>query len=81
MTFPTKEEWLSLDNKQKQKAIADALFMLDFIYTYAKRIYRHTHSEGEIPHTKQTIKEFLKNTHTWEKELETLSKTTANDDQ
>ena len=80
MTLPSKEQWLTLDKKQKQKAIADALFMLDFIYTYSARIYKHTHSEGEIPHTKAVLKEFIKNTHAWEKELDTLSKTTANDD-
>ena len=80
MTLPTKEQWLTLDKKQKQKAIADALFMLDFIYTYASRIYKHTHAEGEIPCNKAALKAFIKNTHLWEKELDTLSKTTANDD-
>ncbi len=75
MPIPTKEQWLEFDKQQKQKAIADALFLLEFIYTHANRVYKHTHSEGEIPKNKQLLKTFLRNTYLWEKELETLSKT------
>jgi hypothetical protein len=79
MALPTKEQWLEFDKAQKQKAIADALFLLDFIYKQANRIYKHTHSEGEIPNNKRMLKTFLTNTYLWEKELETLSKNNNED--
>ena len=75
MGIPTKEQWLEFDKEQKQKAIADALFLLDFIYTNATKLYKHTNAEGEIPQNKYLLKTFLRNTFLWEKELETLSTT------
>ena len=74
MNLPTKEQWLSFDKKQKQKAISDALFLLNFLYTKANKIYRHSMSAGEIPRNKQVLKEFLRNANTWEIELDQLSK-------
>lgn len=74
MNLPDKEQWLAFDKNQKQKAIADALFMLDLLYTKAHRLYKHSFAEGEIPRNKLIIKEFLRNTRAWETELETLSK-------
>ncbi len=74
MNLPTKEQWLSFDKQQKQNAISEALFLLDFLYTNAHRIYKHSRAEGEIPRNKQIIKEFLRDVKAWEIELDKLSK-------
>ena len=78
MNLPTKEQWLAFDKKQKQNAISDALFLLNFLYTKGNKLYKHSRAEGEIPRNKQFLKEFLRNTKTWETELDQISK---NEDQ